>query len=50
MVKIMKLGISSFGHLVDKALRGKYKTTNELLITSTEAALNFAEKNNLEYV
>ncbi len=50
MVKIMKLGISSFGHLVDKALRGKYKTTNELLITSTEAALKFAEKNNVEYV
>ena len=46
----MKLGISSFGHLVDKALRGKYKTTNELLVTSTEACLKFAEKNNVKYV
>lgn len=50
MVKIMKLGISSFGHLVDKALRGKYKSTNELLMTSTEACLKFAEKNNVKYV
>lgn len=40
----MNLGISSMGHLADKALRGKYKTMNELLITSTEACLKFAEK------
>lgn len=46
----MNLGISSFGHLVDKALRGKFKTLNELLITSTEACLKFAEKNNIKYV
>ncbi|MFX1338009.1 MAG: sugar phosphate isomerase/epimerase family protein [Promethearchaeota archaeon] len=46
----MKLGISSFGHLVDKALRGKFKSLNELLITSTEACLKFAEKNNIKYV
>ncbi len=46
----MKLGISSLGHLVDKALRGKAKTMIDLLITSTEACFKFAEKNNIKEV
>jgi len=46
----MKLGISSLGHLVDKALRGNFKTMGNLLIESTEKCLKFAEKNNVEIV
>lgn len=46
----MKLGISSLGHLVDKALRGKSKMMIDLLITSTEACFKFAEKNNIKDV
>ena len=46
----MKLGISSLGHLVDKALRGKAKTMIDLLFTSTEACFKFAEKNNIKDV
>ncbi|TFG30361.1 MAG: sugar phosphate isomerase/epimerase [Promethearchaeota archaeon] len=46
----MKLGISSLGHLVDIALRGKFKSLGELLIESTEKALKFAEKYNVGIV
>ena len=46
----MKLGISSLGHLVDKALRGKAKMMIDLLLTSTEACFKFAEKNNIKDV
>ena len=46
----MNLGISSLGHLVDKALRGKFKSMFELLITSTEACFKFAEKYNIKNV
>ena len=46
----MNLGISSLGHLVDKALRGKFKSMFELLITSTEACFKFAEKYNIKDV
>ncbi|MBD3255633.1 MAG: TIM barrel protein [Candidatus Lokiarchaeota archaeon] len=46
----MRLGISSLGHLVDKALRGKFKSMVELLFNSIEASLNFAERYDIEVV
>jgi sugar phosphate isomerase/epimerase len=41
---MMEIGISSLGHIVDKALRGNFKTMFDLLIDSTEKCLKFAEK------
>lgn len=46
----MNLGISSLGHLVDKALRGKSEKMIDLLINSTEACFKFAEKNKVGLV
>lgn len=46
----MKLGISSLGHLADRALRGKFKNSHDLLMSSTERALKFAERYDINLV
>jgi sugar phosphate isomerase/epimerase len=46
----MKLGISSLGHLVDKALRGNFKSMIDLLLASTEKCFKFAEKNDINII
>ena len=44
----MKLGISSLGHLVNHAVKAKFKDLNELLLMATKSALEYSEKKKLK--
>jgi sugar phosphate isomerase/epimerase len=46
----MEIGISSLGHIVDKALRGNFNSMFELMMDSTEKCLKFAEKYKIKLV
>ena len=46
----MQLGISSLGFIIENGLSNKFKNIFDLLFSSTEDCLYYAEKNNINIV